>query len=114
MILRFNYYCVLFSNRTDQYSVRIVFNNDESTDTVRSIPPSSPPKTLSAKQNHVPSLSPINSSTESTPTSDSPPMKFKSNNSNDFLRGSKAKSVLSSILNNKNSNKRFVCLLNSA
>lgn len=87
--------------------MRIVFNNDETTDTIRSIPPSSPPRTLSAKQNHVPSLSPINSSTESTPTSDSPPMKFKSN-SNDFLRGSKAKSVLSSILNNKNANKRFV------
>lgn len=102
------FFLFLLLQLIDQYSVRIVFNNDESTDTIRSIPPSSPPKTLSAKQNHVPSLSPINSSTESTPTSDSPPMKFKSNNSNDFLRGSKAKSVLSSILNNKNANKRFV------
>lgn len=66
----------------------------------RSLTSTSPPNSLSVKQNHVPSLSPINSSTESTPTSDSPPMKFKSNN-NDFLRGSKAKSILSSILNNK-------------
>lgn len=71
--------------------------------------PASPPKTLSAKQNHVPSLSPINSSTESTPTSDSPPMKIKST-SNDFFSGSKAKFILSSVLNNKNGNKQFVLM----
>lgn len=85
---------------TDQFMCRIAFNKDNNA-------PSSPPRTLSAKQNHVPSLSPINSSTESTPTSDSPPMKFKSN-TNDFFSGSKAKSILSSVLNNKNGNKQFV------
>lgn len=74
--------------------------------------PASPPNLLSVKQNHVPSLSPINSSTETTPTNDSPPMKFKSS-SNDFLRGSKAKSIISSILNNKATNKRFVTQISS-
>ncbi|XP_055916558.1 phospholipid-transporting ATPase VB isoform X1 [Eupeodes corollae] len=47
----------------------------------RSITPSPPPSlsfTLPT-QNHIPSLSPISSSAESTPTSDSPPMKMKYN-----------------------------------
>lgn len=84
---------------TEQYTVRIMYDKAICTES-RALTPSTPPTTLSVKQNHVPSLSPINSSTESTPTSDSPPMKLKASN-NDFLRGSKAKSILSSILNNK-------------
>lgn len=84
---------------SDKFTIRIhqAINSTE--------PPSS--LTLNVKQNHVPSLSPINSSTESTPTSDSPPMKLKSN-STDFLRGSKAKSMLSSILNNKTAKRRVI------
>lgn len=44
----------------------------------RSITPSPPPSTLALKPTtHVPSLSPINSSAESSPESDSPPMRIK-------------------------------------
>jgi phospholipid-translocating ATPase len=45
----------------------------------RSVTPSPPPNSIQFKQNnvHVPSLSPISSSAETTPTSDSPPMRIK-------------------------------------
>lgn len=44
----------------------------------RSITPSPPPKNLQLKAtHHVPSLSPINSSSESSPDSESPPMRLK-------------------------------------
>lgn len=85
----------------------------------RSITPSpplsntNPPNSLSLKQNHVPSLSPINSSTESTPSLESPPMKMKSS-SNGFSPGARAKSMITSristitsILNNKALNKNL-------
>lgn len=85
----------------------------------RSITPSpppaqtNPPNTLSIKAQHIPSLSPINSSAESSPTSDSPPMKVKSNN-NSFSPSIRAKSIiqskittLTSMLNNKSHNKRI-------
>ena len=48
----------------------------------RSITPSPPlngPSSLPLKQHHVPSLSPISSSAETTPISESPPMRVKSN-----------------------------------
>lgn len=75
--------------------------------------PVNPPNTLSLKQNHVPSLSPINSSTESTPSSESPPMRTKAN-SNGYSPGARAKSIITarfttitSILNNKALNRRL-------
>lgn len=43
----------------------------------RSVTPSPPLPTSSLKLNHVPSLSPISSSAESSPESDSPPMRIK-------------------------------------
>lgn len=95
----------LFLSFIETYTVRIALDKVMNSPETRSLTPSTPPNSLTVKQNHVPSLSPINSSTESTPTSDSPPMKFKASN-NDFLRGSKAKSILSSILNNKTASKR--------
>lgn len=89
----------------------------ESRSVTPSPPPSSaaanPPNTLSIKQAHVPSLSPINSSAESTPTSDSPPMPIKYSGS-DSSPGSRAKSIiaskittLTSMLNNKAHNKKL-------
>lgn len=92
-------------NILETYTSRNTFDKAVNPMESRSLTPSSPPNSLSVKSNHVPSLSPINSSTESTPNSDSPPMKFKAND-NDLLRGSKTKSILSSILNNKTGNKR--------
>lgn len=46
----------------------------------RSVTPSPPPNLAFniPTQSHIPSLSPISSSAESTPTSESPPMKMKS------------------------------------
>lgn len=89
----------------------------ESRSITPSPPPTSltinPPNTLNIKPTHVPSLSPINSSAESTPSSDSPPMRIKSS-SNGFSPGSRAKSMitskittLTSMLNNKAHNKKL-------
>lgn len=80
-------------------------------------PQTNPPNTLSIKAQHIPSLSPINSSAESSPTSDSPPMKVKSNN-NSLSPSNRAKSIIQSkittltaMLNNKNHNKRVTAKL---
>ncbi|XP_004524683.1 probable phospholipid-transporting ATPase VB isoform X3 [Ceratitis capitata] len=63
----------------------------------RSVTPSPPPNLVYAlpTQTHVPSLSPINSSAETTPTSDSPPMKMKSF-SNSISPTGRAKAVINS------------------
>lgn len=62
----------------------------------RSIAPSPPPNLLFAlpTQNHIPSLSPISSSAESTPTSDSPPLKIKSKPSQYLSPTGRAKEVI--------------------
>lgn len=53
----------------------------------RSITPSPPPNTLMVlKAQHVPSLSPISSSAESSPESDSPPMRIKAVTPTDRVR----------------------------
>lgn len=53
----------------------------------RSITPSPPPNTLlPLKNHHVPSLSPISSSAESSPESDSPPMRIKAVTPTDRVR----------------------------
>ncbi|CAD7086518.1 unnamed protein product [Hermetia illucens] len=69
----------------------------------RSVTPSPPPTNLSlplSKPNHqhIPSLSPISSSAESTPISESPPMKIKSISSNVSPTG-RARTLINSKLN---------------
>lgn len=63
----------------------------------RSVTPSPPPNLafVMPTQTHVPSLSPISSSAESTPTSESPPMKMKSI-SNSISPTGRAKAVINS------------------
>ncbi|XP_037957548.1 probable phospholipid-transporting ATPase VA isoform X2 [Teleopsis dalmanni] len=81
----------------------------------RSVTPSPPPNSAYAlpMQTHVPSLSPISSSAETTPTSESPPLKMKSI-SNSVSPTGRAKAVinskiisLTSFLNNKTQSKRL-------
>lgn len=95
----------------------------------RSVTPSPPPiigpSSLSLKQ-HIPSLSPISSSNESSPSSESPPMKIKGNHNNssnsmvnnNISPTNRAKSIITSkittitsILNNKSHNKKITSKL---
>lgn len=66
----------------------------------RSVTPSPPPNLSFSlpKSNHIPSLSPISSSAESSPLSESPPMKVKSL-SNNASPAVKAKTIITSKLN---------------
>ncbi|XP_036320594.1 probable phospholipid-transporting ATPase VD isoform X2 [Rhagoletis pomonella] len=63
----------------------------------RSVTPSPPPNLsyILPSRTHIPSLSPINSSAETTPTSDSPPLKIKSI-SNSIAQTGRAKAVINS------------------
>lgn len=86
----------------------------------RSITPSPPPNSMTPlalkQQQHVPSLSPISSSAETTPTSESPTLKIKTIGNN-VTPTKRAKSIitskissLSSILNNRSNNKKLMTL----
>lgn len=86
----------------------------------RSITPSPPPNSMTPlalkTQQHIPSLSPISSSAETTPTSESPTLKIKSIGNN-VTPTKRAKSIitskissLSSILNNRSNNKKLMTL----
>ncbi|KAL5280993.1 ATP10B family protein [Megaselia abdita] len=68
----------------------------------RSVTPSPPPNLgfPLPTQNHIPSLSPISSSNETTPTSESPPLKVKNaTNGNSISPTGRAKAVLNSKIN---------------
>lgn len=69
----------------------------------RSVTPSPPPNLgfPLPTQNHIPSLSPISSSNETTPTSESPPLKAKNanNNGSGVSPTGRAKAVLNSKIN---------------
>lgn len=86
----------------------------------RSITPSPPPNSMTPlalkQQQHIPSLSPISSSAETTPTSESPTLKIKTIGNN-VTPTKRAKSIitskissLSSILNNRSNNKKLMNL----
>lgn len=86
----------------------------------RSITPSPPPNSMTPlalkQQQHIPSLSPISSSAETTPTSESPTLKIKTIGNN-VTPTKRAKSIitskissLSSILNNRSNNKKLMTL----
>lgn len=81
----------------------------------RSITPSPPPNVpnmLSVKPQHIPSLSPISSSAETTPTSESPQMNSKTLDQNisptKRARFTSKISNFSSILNNRINTKKLV------
>lgn len=86
----------------------------------RSITPSPPPNSMTPlalkAQQHIPSLSPISSSAETTPTSESPTLKIKTIGNN-ISPTKRAKSIitskissLSSILNNRSNNRKLMTL----
>lgn len=86
----------------------------------RSITPSPPPNSMTPlalkTQQHIPSLSPISSSAETTPTSESPTLKIKTIGNN-VTPTKRAKSIitskissLSSMLNNRSNNKKLMTL----
>lgn len=124
-LIIFNFACSTGDNSKKVSSDEIFLLADRYTrlTETRSITPSPPPQTgasaisTSLKQQHIPSLSPISSSAESTPSSKSPKVKVKRANSS-MSPTIRAKTIITSkistitsILNNKTHSKKVTSKL---